>query len=55
MRKPTDPDARICQGPKSCQGYIFQGIRELSFVIEESQALHSLVVGRVDYIIREVD
>lgn len=51
MRKPTDPDARICYRPKIVSGVYRPGIRELSFEFEKAQALQALAVRALDHIV----
>lgn len=40
---------------KSFQGYIFQGVRTLSFEIQEMRALKPLVTAGVNHIIGKID
>ena len=42
---------QMLHSQKSFQGYIFRGFREPSFVVEETEALHSLVVAGINHIV----
>lgn len=55
MRKPTILMRAYAKAQNRFKGISFRAFVKLSFVIADLQALNSLVVGRVNHIVGEID